>query len=315
MRLPRTIRILLLLTVLSIPLSAWSATFLNVDVLSLTLSAHALSDLQSMPAMTRGEGLIHMPFYFRVHLSGTKNLNWALELFSNNQKTFGSVSTPDGLLRGLRGRTVVSESIPLYWQVYNADQNVPATWGTPASVTATAGGLGLYPNTLHYWGTIYDVADVDKAVSWGSDRAERFVASVNGLGDFPQSGRTAVQFPIYIYFGGDLRSISTAQDFSGLLTLQLENYPIDFSRGCFATPNPVKPVLGQRVYFNFFTNNPDSKITIKIFDPTGFPVVTLRNTRYWDGRNSNYQYVEGGLYLYQIQVEGQVISGTVVVIK
>ncbi|MBN1596288.1 hypothetical protein JW933_10210 [candidate division FCPU426 bacterium] len=317
MFLRRPARTLLFILLCSLPVTAWPATAsLNVDVLSLTLPARALSDLQMLPPLDWDAGLMHMPFYFQIHFSGTENLNWALELFSNNQRVLGAASTPDGLLRGLRGVSTTAESIPLYWQAYDIDQNVAATWGTPNSVTSTVGGLGIYPNTLHYWGTVYDRADIDQSSTWDSDRARRFIAAAGGMGAFPQTGRTNAASPVYLYIGGDLRSITNfRQAYSGLLTLQLLSYPFDFNRGCFATPNPVKPALGQRVFFNFYTNHPDSAVNIKVFDPTGFPVRTVKNARHWDCRNDRGHLVEGGLYLYQIEVEGHVISGTVVVIK
>jgi hypothetical protein len=317
MQFPRTIRSLLIAVVLlgAGPVISWSATVLmSADVLSLTLTAQSLPSL-NLPELSLGSGLVPMPFYIRVNYSGVENLNWGLELYSNNQRVLGSVSTQDGLLRGLRGSTNVAENIPLYWQVYNDDQNVAQSWGTPASVTSTAGGLGFYPNTLHYWSLVYDRADVDRVSSWDVNRSERLVVSGEALGVSPQSGRNQVSSPVFIYFGGDLRQLTAGQEFRGNLTLQLFNYPQDFNRGCFATPNPVKPVLDERVYFNFYTNYPNSKIVIKIFDPTGFPVRTIKDDRYWDCRNDRGHLVEGGLYLYQIEVEGHVISGTVVVIK
>jgi hypothetical protein len=328
MQLQRMLRSLFIIGLVLSSLSAEAG--MSIDVLSLTLPARALPDL-NLPDMGRSAGMRHMPFYLRVNYWDVDNVNWAFEIFSNNQPGFPNVTTPDGLWRGLRGNSVVAESIPLYWQIYSEDQNVPESYGTPESVSSTVGGLGFYPNTLHYWGVVYDRSDIDKQAFWDRNISERLMIMENEnlgfpqepsilanervLADFPQVGRRLVTSPYYLYFAVDIRSLTMAQTFQGTLTLRLINFGMDYSKGCFATPNPVKPVLGQKVYFNFYTNSTSSKIKIKILDPTGFPVRTLENNRYWDCRNDSGHLVEGGLYIYQIEVEGHVISGTVVVIK
>ncbi|MCD4814490.1 hypothetical protein K8S19_12470 [bacterium] len=287
------------------------ASYLNVDILGTTTCA-TLTNL-NLGAYNAPPELSIMPFYFRVSFPPNNNTNWGIELYSNIQPRL-STQPSDGIYRGLRGVVDVDNRVPFYWQVYPYDLNVCASYGTPQSVTATAGGLGFYTNTLRYWSEVYDISDVDRIPTWDNDRNNRVVVSVDGLGNYPALDRANTNPPIYLYFAGDLRNINS-QQYIGQLRMDLFVYPFNYNTGCYVTPNPVKPALGQRAYFNFYTNSSDSNITIKIFDPTGFPVVTLRNTRYWDCRNSNYQYVEGGLYLYQIEVEGHRISGTLVVIK
>jgi hypothetical protein len=291
------------------------ASYLQVDILPTTSNAYTLPDL-NLGNISTPPQLTILPFYFRLNFPANNNMNWGIELYSNNRRVM-SGTTSDGIYRGLRSGVDPNNSLPLYWQVYDFDWDISDTYGTPQSVTSTVGGLGFYQYTLlPYWGPLYDISDLDLSGVWDSDsrRSERLVVSVDGLGRYPNTGRTQNNPPVYIYFGGDLRP-NNNQQYVGMLTIDLFSSPFDFNYGCYVTPNPFRPVLGERAYFNFYTNYPDSRIIIKIYDPTGFPVVTLENTRYWDGRNSNHQYVEGGLYLYQIETEGHLISGTVVVIK
>jgi hypothetical protein len=291
------------------------ASYVTVNAFSLTTTAQYGPDLL-LPKMNRGQGMTLLPFYLALNFANTGNMNWGIELFSDNlsRLTGTAKSTPDGLYRGLRGFTDPSISLPLYWQSYPADLRVGSTWGTPASITNSAGGLGFSMATLRYWGTIFDKSDVDRTPTWDADRGDRVVANVNGVGNYPFTGRKTLSDFVYVYFAADLRNAST-QSYVGELVLDFFNYPFDFNTGCYVTPNPVRPVRGQQAYFNFFTNSPNSKIIIKIYDPTGNPIVTLQDTRYWNCRNANGGFVEGGLYIYQLQVEGHFISGTVVVIK
>jgi|GEM_PF-6528150 len=292
---------------------ARAATYFSVDYMSLTNSAQPLANLALSP-MPRSQGLTLMPFYFHVHTPAV-NTNWGIELYSNNRNVLGSVVPPGNIYRGLRERLTGVENIPLYWQVYPSDQNVAATLGTPQSVTLTVGGLALFDHTLNYWGRVFDRSDQDRIATWDRDRPFRIVASANGLGNYPQAGRSAPIRDCFVYFGADLRNTTDTRQFAGQLTLDFFNYPSDYSTGGYATPNPVKPLRGQVVNFNFFTNDLMSPVWIHIYDLTGRPVITLQNTRTWDCRSKQGGYVEGGLYIYQIHAEGHLISGTVVVLK
>ncbi len=302
----------LLLLVNSFPARA----LMTVDVLSLTIPAYSLPDL-NLPRILQPPEPALLPFYFQITFPGHNNTNWGIELYSDNRKMGFGVESTDGLYRGLRARLNVDDNIPLHWQVYSYDLNVARTWGTPNSVTTVASGLGFYPNTMHYWGMIYDRSDGDRVQIWDAKRPERVMVTAEGLGDFPTAGQPVPVPPLYVYIGADMRTVEgrPEQEYVGQLNLDFFHYPFDFNTGCYATPNPVKPIRGEQVYFNFYTNYPDSKIKIRIYDPTGYPVVTLEDTRFWNVRNSRHHFVEGGLYLYQIEVEGRVISGTVVVIK
>jgi len=295
-------------------LGARANAFMTVEIYSLTVNAHAMPNL-NLPQIVKGNGFGYLPFYLRVNLLAGTTTNWAVEMYSDNTRNLQGITPAGGIYRGLRGTSVTTETIPIYWQAYPYDQGVAATWGTPVSVTMTVGGLNFSEETLGRWGLIFDRSDADRAGVWTANRSERAVTTTDRLGAFPSEGRERPDPWTFIYFGADMRNIATSQDFSGTLVLDLLQYPFDYSKGGYATPNPVKPVWGQKVYFNFYTNDPHSQPVIKIYDPTGYPVITLHNTRYWNCRNNSGHLVEGGLYIYQIEVEGHLISGTVVVIK
>ncbi|MFH1784294.1 MAG: gliding motility-associated C-terminal domain-containing protein [bacterium] len=57
-------------------------------------------------------------------------------------------------------------------------------------------------------------------------------------------------------------------------------------------------------------------IEIKIFDVTGKKIRTINSEPYqWDGRNDEERLVEGGVYIYQFEVDGELISGIIAVAK
>ncbi|MFH1784296.1 MAG: gliding motility-associated C-terminal domain-containing protein [bacterium] len=74
------------------------------------------------------------------------------------------------------------------------------------------------------------------------------------------------------------------------------------------TPN--RDGINDYVFFDGF---PD---TIKIYDVTGRRIKTIHGPPYrWDGRNDEERFVEAGVYIYQFDVEGSLISGVVAVAR
>ena len=77
------------------------------------------------------------------------------------------------------------------------------------------------------------------------------------------------------------------------------------------------------------TNDGNKKLSGKIYDLTGAVVSDIKidtdgsitgasyplDGMYWDGQDSNGNYVRGGVYIYQIEMEGKVVNGTIVVAK
>jgi gliding motility-associated-like protein len=70
-----------------------------------------------------------------------------------------------------------------------------------------------------------------------------------------------------------------------------------------------------------FENPQDSVISLaKIYDISGAEVSDLKlgltgDSLLWDGRDRNGDIARGGIYFYQIQVEGKTWSGTIVLAK
>ena len=71
----------------------------------------------------------------------------------------------------------------------------------------------------------------------------------------------------------------------------------------------------------FFFENPNfEEVIIKIFDITGAQIRNNlkregENVMIWDGKDDSGDVVRGGTYLYQIEAEGKIINGTIVVAK
>ena len=95
-----------------------------------------------------------------------------------------------------------------------------------------------------------------------------------------------------------------------------------------STPTKIFTPNGDGINdtFSLLLNNPAENVISqkKIFDLMGaeisdFQVIgdetALLVTLLWDGRDKNGNYVRGGVYVYQVQSEGKVINGTVVVAR
>jgi hypothetical protein len=64
-----------------------------------------------------------------------------------------------------------------------------------------------------------------------------------------------------------------------------------------------------------FENLDGKEFTIRIYDITGKRIRTLRNNPIWDGTDDDGDIVESGVYIYQLKVEGKVVSGVIAVAK
>jgi hypothetical protein len=64
-----------------------------------------------------------------------------------------------------------------------------------------------------------------------------------------------------------------------------------------------------------FENLGGKQFTIRIYDITGKRIKILRNNPVWDGTDDDGDIVESGIYIYQLKVEGKVISGVIAVAK
>ncbi|MBI4668301.1 MAG: gliding motility-associated C-terminal domain-containing protein [Elusimicrobia bacterium] len=78
--------------------------------------------------------------------------------------------------------------------------------------------------------------------------------------------------------------------------------------------------LNDVVIFRY-SNPTDVKVTGKVFDLTGAYVADITqqgpmaDSRLWDGKDSNGRPVPGGVYVFQIEAEGKIFNGTIVVAR
>ena len=82
--------------------------------------------------------------------------------------------------------------------------------------------------------------------------------------------------------------------------------------------------LNDRVIFRF-APEPESKLTLKIFplgDGGGMSAAREINYNFdgsgyitWDGRANGNYFVQPGIYIYQIEADGKIFNGTVVVAR
>jgi len=84
------------------------------------------------------------------------------------------------------------------------------------------------------------------------------------------------------------------------------------------TPNG--DTINEKVIFRY-ENDEESSIVCWIYDIRGAVVRQLdvvetgENEFFWDGKDENNDLVPSGVYIYQIEVEGKTINGTIVLAK
>ena len=84
-------------------------------------------------------------------------------------------------------------------------------------------------------------------------------------------------------------------------------------------PRIIIPGSGGRIRFSF--DNPDfSEVTIRIFNISGSLIRKnlpreQENIMYWDGTDDDNHAARNGIYIYQIEVSGKIVNGTIVVAK
>jgi hypothetical protein len=97
-----------------------------------------------------------------------------------------------------------------------------------------------------------------------------------------------------------------------------DEFTLNWVKPRIFTPEESGGVINE-VRFGF--ENPNfAEVTIKIYDISGAEIrTTLRregeNVMVWDGRDNSGSIVRAGMYIYQIEADGKVLNGTVVVAK
>ena len=85
------------------------------------------------------------------------------------------------------------------------------------------------------------------------------------------------------------------------------------------TPKIFSPDEDGNMRFSF--KNPNfAEVTIRIFDITGAEIKgnLTRETEeimFWNGTDKSDKVVRGGIYIYQVEADGEVFNGTVVVVR
>ncbi|MBN2408009.1 MAG: gliding motility-associated C-terminal domain-containing protein [Elusimicrobia bacterium] len=84
-------------------------------------------------------------------------------------------------------------------------------------------------------------------------------------------------------------------------------------------PKIFSPSEGDKVSFSYVNPN-FAEVSIRIFDVTGAEVRKNidrenENTMIWDGKDKDRNTVLGGIYIYQVEADGEVINGTIIVVR
>lgn len=122
---------------------------------------------------------------------------------------------------------------------------------------------------------------------------------------------------IYLSAEQDLKVASINKDvFNPLFSVQGEDFNLDK-----VTPKIFVPGEGSRVEFDF--DNPNfMEVTIRIFNISGALVKKnlmreddTESKMYWYGKDDNNKFVDGGIYIYQVESDGKVFNGTIIVAR
>jgi gliding motility-associated-like protein len=142
----------------------------------------------------------------------------------------------------------------------------------------------------------------------------------------------ATQTAIYWYNGVEYIKLGskTQNQVVSVKTINLGTYQVrTVSRASSFEFSRVVPKIftpnndGENDYTHVYYDNPkDSAVTGKIYDLTGHYVANMEsgdftNSIKWNGKDTENNFVPKGVYLYQLEVEGEgkVINGTVVVAR
>jgi len=77
----------------------------------------------------------------------------------------------------------------------------------------------------------------------------------------------------------------------------------------------ITPALRDGMNDEVEFENLTGEFTIRIYDITGKRIRTLHSYPIWDGTDDDGDIVESGIYIYQLKVDGKVVSGVIAVAK
>jgi len=111
------------------------------------------------------------------------------------------------------------------------------------------------------------------------------------------------------------RALSAREIKADMENRSLTGPTITTARSGYVTPNPFMPKSGLLAHFNFHPAVPGASFTIRLMNLKGRIVRTLKNEFDWDGRDDSGNRCEAGVYLYQIETDGQRLGGTIALIQ
>ena len=113
---------------------------------------------------------------------------------------------------------------------------------------------------------------------------------------------------------------SVVRSFSGWESPQASGFRLKEGSPSPRIFTPNGDTINEKVIFRY-ENDEESSIVCWIYDIRGAVVRQLdvvetgENEFFWDGKDENNDLVPSGVYIYQIEVEGKTINGTIVLAK
>jgi hypothetical protein len=191
-------------------------------------------------------------------------------------------------------------------------------------------------NMISYSITAYDPDGnrIEGGLIGGSRRGAQLMFQY-GVGSAAPRAGSAGEFKPTLYWYNSVKWIKVGGDYDNdtqsisLRTKTLGKYAVYLTErsGTFKilsvepkifSPDETNPVTGRtRIYFE----NPDySEVTSAIYDMSGNQVRKnlpreLETVIYWDGRDSVGAIVPAGVYVYQVEADDKILTGTIVVAR
>jgi hypothetical protein len=99
------------------------------------------------------------------------------------------------------------------------------------------------------------------------------------------------------------------------ISKELLPVPLSDKIKSYATPNPFYPQRGQTTTFQLNLADLTEIYTIQIFNLKGQLIRRLDHQNVWDGNSDVGVLCEGGVYLYQLEKNGQRSTGQIVLVR
>jgi len=286
-------------------------------------------------------------YYFVVKAINKRNVE-----SKKSQVVFAEITAPGQLpviiivdvqlmQTGLNTSATVEMNTPLevYWQI---DIDELRSEGRPSEINTDSGDILVYEVVAYKNNTVKTIVRrlprVIRQVLYytmqntgtGMGAQEYKDSAIGGLSDVCVYWHNGIDWK---KIGGKVESEGTDQrkitfnivntgKYKLARTLVTGDFDVELVPPKIFAPRDTDATLKQ---MEFWVKNPtnSTKLTGKIYDLTGAVVGDIKYDRYsdpysvmyWDGQDSNGKYVRGGVYIYQIEMDGKVVNGTIVVAK